>query len=60
MAPPLVGELARWEALDGRWVSIAEGYGASSGRSIVADSRGQCEAVDSYEDALALAKTWRT
>jgi hypothetical protein len=26
----------------------------------VADSLGQCEAVDSYEDALELAKSWRT
>jgi len=57
---PQAGELARWEALDGRWVAIAEGHGASAGRHIVADSLGQCEAVDSYEDALELAKSWRT
>jgi hypothetical protein len=54
------GELVRWVALDGRWVAIAAGYGASAGRCVVADSRGRFEAVDGYEDALALAKSWRT
>ena len=54
------GERARWETLDGRWVAIAIGCGASAGTIIVADSRGRYEAVDSYEDALALAASWRT
>ncbi len=54
------GESARWETLDGRWVSITVGHGASAGKSIVADSRGRCEAVDSFDEAAALAASWRT
>jgi hypothetical protein len=60
LAPALTGELARWEALDGRWVAISCGHGASAGNTMVADSRGRYEAVASYEDALLLAKSWRT
>jgi hypothetical protein len=60
LAQAQAGELIRWEALDGRWVAIAPGQGASAGSSIVADSRGRFEAVDSYEDAMVLAKSWRT
>jgi hypothetical protein len=60
LAPVQAGELARWEALDGRWVAITVGHGASAGDTMVADSRGRYEAVDSYEDALVLAKSWRT
>lgn len=60
MATPKAGESVRWESIDGRWVSISLGHGAAAGRAIVADSEGQEEAVDSYEDALQLAKRWRT
>jgi hypothetical protein len=27
---------------------------------LVTDSAGRCESVESYEDALSLAKRWRT
>jgi hypothetical protein len=53
------GEAVRWECVDGRWVSIALGLGASLGTVLVADSGGRCESVDSYESALDLAKDWR-
>ena len=53
-------ESLRWESTDGRWVSIAVGYGASKGMMLVMDSLGRCEAEARYEDALALAKSWRT
>jgi hypothetical protein len=60
VTPAQVGEIARWESLDGRWVAIAMGHGASADKTVVADSRGRFEAVGSYEDAMALAKSWRT
>jgi hypothetical protein len=53
-------ESVRWECLDGRWVAVGLGYGATAGQVLVTDSSGRCESVDSYEDALALAKRWRT
>jgi hypothetical protein len=56
---PHEGEAVRWECVDGRWVSIALGRGASLGTVVVADSGGRCESVDSYESALDLAKRWR-
>jgi hypothetical protein len=52
-------ESLRWEATDGRWIAIAVGYGASAGMMLVMDSLGRCEAVERYEDALVLAKSWR-
>jgi hypothetical protein len=53
-------ESLRWESADGRWVAIAVGYGASAGMMLVMDSLGRCEAVDRYEEALVLAKGWRS
>jgi hypothetical protein len=60
LAAPKPGESVRWESIDGRWVSISLGHGASVGKAIVADSSGKSEAIETYEDALALAKLWRT
>lgn len=54
------GERERWETNDGRWVAVAAGHGASEGKAVVADSRGRFEAVDTFDDALALARSWRT
>lgn len=56
---PHRGEAVRWECVDGRWVALSVGHGASLGTVVVTDSSGRCESLDSYEDALALAKTWR-
>jgi hypothetical protein len=56
---PQTGETVRWECVDGRWVAIALGHGASIGTVVVTDSSGRCESVDSYEGALDLAKHWR-
>jgi hypothetical protein len=53
------GESIRWECVDGRWVSIAVGHGATHGSMLVLDSSGRCEAVDTHDEALQLAKSWR-
>jgi hypothetical protein len=53
------GECCRWRASDGRWISIELGKGPRLGRAIVRDSTGREEETDSYEGALALARTWR-
>ena len=57
---PHDGESVRWECIDGRWVTIALGQGEHAGEALVRDAAGQCAYVDSFEDALALAKQWRT
>jgi hypothetical protein len=56
---PHEGEAVRWECVDGRWIAISIGHGASVGTILVTDSSGRCEAPDSYEGALDLAKRWR-
>lgn len=56
---PAAEESERWQSFDGRWISIALGTGAALGTMIVADSKGRCESVDSYEEALSLAESWR-
>lgn len=57
---PRDGEAVRWQCVDGRWVSVTLGHGASVGTVLVLDSSGRCESVDTSEDALGLAKSWRT
>ena len=57
--PAEPGESVRWQCVDGRWVSIAEGHGATAGSFLVSDSSGRCEAVDNPDEALTLAKIWR-
>jgi hypothetical protein len=59
VAEPRDDETMRWECADGGWVSIAPGFGATAGMMLVADSAGRCESVASYDDAVALAKSWR-
>ena len=49
------GESVRWECVDGRWVAIR----LDAGKTIVCSSEGQQQAVDDYESALKLAKSWR-
>lgn len=56
---PHDGEAVRWECVDGRWIALSIGHGASLGNVVVTDSGGRCEALDSYESALDLAKRWR-
>jgi hypothetical protein len=56
---PHEGEAVRWECIDGRWVALSLGHGASLGTVLVTDSSGRCESLDSYEKALTLAKRWR-
>jgi hypothetical protein len=56
---PHEGEAVRWECVDGRWVALSIGRGASLGSVLVTDSAGRCETLDSYERALELAKRWR-
>ena len=57
--PPKSDESCRWEAWDGRWVSLTIGTGDQFGSVIVAASDGRTEIVSTFEDALALAKVWR-
>ena len=59
-AAPKPGESVRWESVDGRWVAIALGDGDELGRAIVSAGEGQRAVVDSYEEALLVAETWRT
>ncbi len=53
------GQLMRWQSVDGRWVAITEGHGASLGAILVLDSSGRCDEVKSYDEAMRLAKLWR-
>jgi hypothetical protein len=59
MVQPKRDECCRWEAVDGRWVSLALGKGDEIGSVVVSSSSGVRELVDSYEGALELAKKWR-
>jgi len=59
-APPRPGESVRWESVDGRTVSVSLGEGDDLGRAVIASSDGQRAVVDSYEEALVVAETWRT
>jgi hypothetical protein len=52
-------ESCRWECRDGRWVSLTIAHHSAMTKVIVADWSGRRELVDHYEEALALAKTWR-
>jgi hypothetical protein len=60
MTPPRRDESVRWECVDERWVAISMGHGADAGRAVVSNSEGQRERCDTYDEALALAKRWRT
>ena len=54
------GESCRWESIDGRWVALSVGSGVDLGYAFVTCSDGRKERGDSFEHALALAKSWRT
>jgi len=53
-------ESCRWQAADGRWVAVTVGSDDELGKAIVTDSGGRRELATSFEDALALARSWRT
>ena len=57
---PRGDEAVRWECVDGRWITISLGRDQHAGQALVANAAGQQEYVDSFEDALELAKKWRT
>ena len=59
-AAPKPGESVRWESLDGRWVAISLGEGDELGCAVVAGAEGRRTVVDTYEQALVVAETWRT
>jgi hypothetical protein len=59
-ASPREDESARWECVDGRWISVSLGTGKRVGMALVQNSGVLCEWVDSFEGALALARRWRT
>jgi len=60
LGAPLGEESCRWNCVDGRWVSLALGQDAEVGFVVVADSSGRRSLISSYEEALALARSWRT
>ena len=53
-------ESCRWERVDGRWVSISVCDDSDITKVRVRDSNGRTELADSYEDALAIARRWRS
>ena len=53
-------EAARWTCMDGRSVTVIVGHGDDIGTVLVRSSDGRCERLDSYEEALAIAKSWQT
>jgi hypothetical protein len=57
---PQGDESCRWQAVDGRWVAVTVGTGAELGTAIVTDSSGHRVITESFEEALATAKRWRT
>jgi hypothetical protein len=59
LIPPLAGESWRWLCNDGRWVALALGQHEQIGRVVLTASDGRQAIVDSYENALALARDWR-
>ena len=59
-AAPRGNESVRWESLEGGFISIALGEGDELGTVIVAGSDGRRAVVESYEEALVVAETWRT
>jgi hypothetical protein len=59
-APPKSGESVRWESIDGRWISISLGDGDDIGRAVVTSGDGGRAVVDTYEEALVVAETWRS
>jgi hypothetical protein len=59
LVPSRGDESCRWEAVDGRWISLTLGHGDDAGRVIVAHSDGRRQVAVSYEGALDLARLWR-
>ena len=60
LASPRDEESVRWECIDGRWVALSLGQGDEIHHVILSDSAGRRQLLDSYEQALVLAKLWRS
>lgn len=60
LVPAHAGESVRWESVDDRWVAVSLGDGDDLGRAVVTGSGERRAVVDSYEEALIVAETWRT
>jgi hypothetical protein len=56
LVPPKPGENCRWEAWDGRWLTLTH----HPRGVVVATSDGRREVVATWEGALDLAKQWRS
>jgi hypothetical protein len=60
LRPSRPPECCRWVSADGRWVSLTLcPHEQEMGRVLVRESSGRTELVDTYEDALQLARGWR-
>jgi hypothetical protein len=61
LSPVEAGESVRWHCVvDGRWVAVSLGQNDEAGFVIITSSDGKRRKVESYEDALELAKSLRT
>jgi hypothetical protein len=56
---PRQPESCRWESDDGRWVAVTLGAADELCAVVVTASSMRRELADSYEAALALAKSWQ-
>jgi hypothetical protein len=59
LAKPHSGESCRWETPDGRWITLSLGQDEEIGLVVIADGGGHRQLLESYEDALDLAKEWQ-
>jgi hypothetical protein len=60
LVSPQGSESCRWLCTDGRWIALTVGHDEDLGSVLITDSDGRRDAVDSYEDALSLARSLRT
>lgn len=51
-------ECCRWERHGGEWISVALSLSETSTTVVVAASDGRHAALDSLEDAMAMARSW--
>lgn len=59
-APPKEGESVRWECVDGGFIAISLGEGEEIGQAVIHAGDGRRAVVETYEEALGVAETWRS
>jgi hypothetical protein len=53
-------ELCRWEAGDGRWISVRLEVSSDAESVLVEDWGGRRRLASTFEEALKIARRWRT